>query len=143
MLKKRKDRRLNERLDQLGREMVRASATNEGVAEEASSSPFLYTRLRSRIAEERRRREEGEGWLAMLSVVWRTVPAMALVAVFAFVMFLFASAGTNNQYGLSDEALLGERNGSVEEVVFSDRQPLSRDEVLATIWDTDEQGASK
>ena len=143
MLKKRKDRRLNERLAKLGREMVRASATNEGVAEEASSSPFLYTRLRSRIVEERRRREEGYGWLALLPVVWRTVPAMALVAVFAFAMFLFASSGTSNQSGLSDEALLGERNGSVEQVVFSDRKSLSRDEVLATIWDTDEQGGSK
>jgi hypothetical protein len=143
MLKNRKDRRLNERLDQVGRGIIRASATNEGVAEEASSSPFLYTRLRSALMEERRRREEGESWLTMLSVAWRTVPAMALVAVFALAVFLFSSSSASNQNGFSDEALLGAPNGSVEQVVFSDRQPLSRDEVLATIWDTDEQGASK
>lgn len=143
MLNKKRDRRLNERLERLGREIVRASATDETAAEDASSSPFLYARVRSRIAEERKRREEGESWLAMLAVVWRTVPAMAMVAVFALTMFLFASQSANNQSGLSDEALLGARGAGVEQVVFADRQPLSRDEVLATIWDADEQGASK
>jgi hypothetical protein len=143
MLKRNKDRRLNERLDRLGRDIVRASAANEAAAEDASSSPFLYTRLRSRIMQERERREAGESWLAMLSVIWRTVPAMALVAVFALAMFLFASQGARSSSGFSDEALLDERNVGVEQVVFADRQPLSRDEVLATIWDTDEQGGSK
>lgn len=143
MLKKNKNRRLNESLDQLGRAIVRVSAANETEAEDAASSPFLYTRLRSRIAVERQRREEGEGWLTMLAVVWRTVPAMALVAVFALVMFLFSGTGASNQSGgFSDEALLGTRNGGVEQVVFADRQP-SRDEVLSTILGDDEQGASK
>jgi hypothetical protein len=143
MLKKQRDRRLNERLDRLGRGILRVSAANEREAEEAASSPFLYTRLRARLAEERKRREEGESWLTMLSVVWRTVPAMALVAIFALAMFLFSGSSVSNQSGgFSDEALLGTRNGGVEQVVFADRQP-SRDEVLSTIIGDDEQGASK
>lgn len=141
MLKRNEDHRLNERLDQLGRDIARASAANE--AEDASSSPFLYTRVRSRIAEERKRREAGESWLTMLGVVWRTVPAMALVAVFALVLFLSAGQSARSSSGFSDEALLGARDAGVEQVVFADRPPLSRDEVLATIWDADEQGASK
>jgi cytochrome P450 len=144
MIAKKKDRGHDERLDRLGREIVRASATNEREAEESATSPFLYTRLRSRIAEERARREEGESWLSMLAVAWRTVPAMALAAIFALILFL--SAGTDTTRApdnFSDEALLDTRDAGVEQVVFADRQTLSSDEVLTTILDADEQGASR
>jgi hypothetical protein len=143
MITRKKDNERDERLDLLGREIVRASSANEAEAEAAASSPFLYTRLRARIAQERERREEGESWLTMLAVIWRTVPAMALVAVFAFVLFLSAGRGTRTPVGANDYALLGEADAGVEQVVFADRQPLSSDEVLTTIMDADEQGASK
>jgi hypothetical protein len=143
MLKRNKDRRLNEQIDRLGREMVRVSAANEAVAKDASSSPYLYTRVRSRIRQERERREAGESWLTMLAVVWRTVPAMALVAVFALILFLSAGQSARSSSGFSDEALLDARDVGVEQVVFADSQPLSTDEVLATVLGTDEQGASK
>ncbi|MDT5123724.1 MAG: hypothetical protein QOC96_3206 [Acidobacteriota bacterium] len=123
--------------------MVRVSAANEAVAKDASSSPYLYTRVRSRIRQERERREAGESWLTMLSVVWRTVPAMALVAVFALILFLSAGQSARSSSGFSDEALLDARDVGVEQVVFADSQPLSTDEVLATVLGTDEQGASK
>jgi hypothetical protein len=141
MISKKKDHDGDERLDRIGREIVRASAVNETEAEQVATSPFLYTRLRARIAEERERREEGESWLTMLAVVWRSVPAMALVAIFAFVLFL--SAGTSTTGSFTDEALLGERDAGVEQVVFADSQPLSSDEVLTTILYEDEQGASR
>src|SRR5919206_2578362 len=85
-----KKRELEARLDRLGRTVVRAYASNEAEAEAAAASPFSYARLRARIAAEAARREEGEGWLAVLGVVWRAAPAMALVAVVAFALFLFA-----------------------------------------------------
>ena len=137
MVSKKKDRGLDERLDRMGREIVRASASNEPEAERVASSPFLYTRLRSRINAERKRREEGEGWLAMLGIAWRAVPAMALTAIFAFALF-WSSANlgtptTTTTASLSDEALFGSSDAEVERVVFADRQPLSSDEVLATI----------
>jgi hypothetical protein len=143
MITRKKDSERDERLDILGRKIVRASSSKEEEAEAAASSPFLYTRLRARIAQERERREEGESWLTMLGVAWRTVPAMALVAVFAFVLFLSAGTGTRAPVGSNDYALLGETDAGVEQVVFADRQPLSSDEVLTTIMDADEQGASK
>jgi hypothetical protein len=143
MITRKKDRERDERLDRMGREIVRASSANETEAEAAASSPFLYTRLQARIAQERRRREEGENWLTMLAVVWRTVPAMALVAVFAFVLFLSAGTGTRNPGSNNDYALLGETDAGVEQVMFADAQPLSSDEVLTTILDADEQGVSK
>ena len=135
MVSKKKDRGLDERLDRMGREIVRASAANDVEAERVASSPFLYTRLRSRINAEVKRREEGEGWLAMLAVAWRAVPAMALTAIFAFALF-WSSANLGvptATVALSDEALVGSSDAEIERMVFADRQPLSSDEVLATI----------
>jgi hypothetical protein len=141
--KKRDHHRSDEKLDRMGRAVVRASAMNEEVADAAASSSFLYARLRSRINAERVRREEGESWFALVSVVWRAVPAMALMAIFAFTLFLFTTLSGKGAPGvLSDESLLGRRDAGVERVVF-DRQPLSSDEVLATILNGDEREASR
>ena len=134
---------MDERLDQIGRDIIRASAMNEQEAE-AAASPFLYTRIRSRIDAERARREEGEGWLSMLKVAWRAVPAMALVALLSVVLFLSAGSGTNTLDGFSYETLLDTRDAGVEQVVFTDNQIASSDdEVLATILNEDDRGASQ
>ncbi len=139
--KKREDN-ASTRLDRIGQRLVRASAENLQEAESAATSPFLYARLRTRLSDERTRHEDKERWRALFGVVWRAVPAMALVAVFALVLFLFISF-TRTAGGYSDEALLDERDAGVEHVVFAtDRQQLSSDEVLATIYD-DERGASR
>jgi hypothetical protein len=144
MIPKKRDRQRDERLDRLGREIVRASAINTHEAEAAASSPFLYARLSARINAERARREEGERWFALLGVVWRTVPAMALMAVLAFALLLLsARRGTPAGGSFIDEALLGTRDASVEHVVFADRQPLSSDEVLATILNGEEREVSR
>ena len=135
-------------LDQIGRALVRASASNETEAEAVASQPFLYARLRTRIAAEEERRAVGETWLALLGVVWRSVPAMALVAVFAFILFWTSNlsngtSGTTTAVSpgvLSDEALMDTREAGIERVVFADRRALSSDEVLATILNEDERG---
>ncbi len=134
----------HERRDQLGQGIVRLSASNEAEAEEVASSPFLYARVRSRVADERTRREAGEGWLAFVGVFWRAAPAMALMAVIAFALFWSARAVAPSFSGLSDEALLAAHNeAGVEYVVFSDRKPLSNDEVLTSILDADEPETSR
>lgn len=144
MFGKKQHQEFEERLDSLGRELVRASARNDEEAEAVASSPFLYTRVSARIAAERARLEEGEGWLAMLGVVWRVVPAMALVAIFAFALFWTTSLSSPAAIAsFSDEALLGERDAGVEQVVFADRQPLSSDEVLATILSGEDAEVSR
>lgn len=143
MIGKKRERSSDERLDRLGRTIVRVSAMNEGEAEAVASSPFLYARLRSRIASEAVRRKEGERWFALLDVVWRAVPAMALVAVFALALFLSVSPGMRTQVGFIDEALLDARYAGMERVVFIDRQPLSSDEVLATILNGEQREASR
>jgi hypothetical protein len=124
-----------ERLERVAREVVRASAAGDvEAAAVAAAAPFLYARVRARIEDERRRREEGEGWLALFAVAWRAVPAMALVAVAALALFL--SSGANELtpgFGLGAEALLGERDGDFEQVLFADARTPSNDEVLSTI----------
>jgi hypothetical protein len=144
MAGKKRDSGLDERLDRLGREILRVSAANEAEADALDARPFLYARLRSRIAAERERREEGERWLPLLGIVWRAVPAMAMVAVFAFVLFWSTSMGAGSAGNLGVESLLGTRDAGIEQVVFADSQPLSSDdEVLATILNEDEQGVSR
>lgn len=143
MAGKKRDNGLDQRLDRLGQEVLRASSANEDAADALDAQPFLYTRLRSRIAAERERREEGERWLPLLGVVWRAVPAMAMVAVCAFVLFWSTSMGTRSAGSLGVESLLGTRDAGIEQVVFADNQPLSSDEVLATIINEDEQGVSR
>ena len=128
-----KKRELQGRLDRLGRTVVRAYASNEAEAEAASSSPFSYARLRARIAAEAARREEGEGWLAVLGVLWRAVPAMALVAAVAFALLLSAGTATQTSQGFSDDALLDGGGAGGEQVVFADARSISNDDVLETI----------
>ncbi len=144
MTGKQREQGKRDNLDRLGQRIVRAAADNQAEAERAAASPFLYTRLRARINEERTRREERERWRALFSVVWRAVPAMALVALFAILLFL-SSTLTRSLGGYPDEALFGERDAGVERVVFAaDRQPpASDDDVLATILNEEERGASR
>src|SRR5689334_20816587 len=139
-----KSRKSDERLDRAGRELVRASASDETETGAVASSPFLYTRIRARINAEREKRAARESWLAVLGVVWRAVPAMALVAVFALVMFL--STSLNRQAAAptaADYTLLGASNNEVENVVFADSRNMSSDDVLETIMSEDEQEAAR
>lgn len=136
--KKRKDS-LDDRLDRLGREIVRASAASEEDLESVVSSPFLFAVLRSRIASEHKRLQEGETWLTLLWVVWRSAPAMALVAVFAFVAFWSASLDTRTPVAFSVDSLLNTHDTGIGRVMFVDNGSMSSDEVLASILNEDEQ----
>jgi hypothetical protein len=123
-----------ERVERVAREVVRAASAGETEARAAADAPFLYARIRARIEEERRRREEGEGWLGLFGVAWRAVPAMALVAVFALGLFLSSGAGDLAPgFGLGAETLLAERDEEFEQVVLADTRTPSNDEVLSTI----------
>ena len=142
MLKRKTNPPLDARLDRAGREIVSA-ALSEAEAERVAASPFLYARVRARIAE-RERQETGENWLAMLMVAWRAVPAMALVALFAFSLFWFASFGSTPFGGLSDDAFFGGANDAgMARVVFEDRRPLSQEEIFSVIVGRDEREVTR
>jgi len=129
-------------LDRVGREVVRASASNEAEAEAVAAAPFLYARLRSRIAAERGRQEE-EWWRAALAVAWRAVPAMALVAVFALTLSLILSGGAGGGQSLTAGTFLSPVDVGVEGVVFDDELAASGDDVLATILGGEEREGAR
>jgi hypothetical protein len=120
--------------ERLAREVVRAAASaGEAEAEAVAASPFLYARVRARVAEERRRREEGDGWIGLLAVALRAAPAAVVAAAVALALFLSSGELSPAGGGLGDDALLVEREGDIEQVVFADARAPSPDEVLSTI----------
>lgn len=134
------NRQMNEQLDRAGKLVLLAAAADESETEAAASSPFLYTRLRAAIAEEHRREEAG-GWLSLLFVARRAVPAMALIAALAAVLTLWSAqlgAPTNN-IGLDDEAFFDSRDNGVEQSILAGNNSLSRDEVFGIVVDQNER----
>lgn len=132
----RANRQNQDKSDRAGRLVLRAAARNDEAADAAASSPFLYTRLRTRISEEQRRREEAGGWGALLLVARRAIPAMALVAILAAILTVW-SMQTNTTpvgYGLEDEALTDTRDPGIEQAIFN-RKALSPDEVFTIVVD--------
>lgn len=131
------NRQTEEGLDRAGRLVLLAAARNDDEVEAAASSPFLYTRLRAAIAEEKRRQEETGGWLSLLFVARRAIPAMALIAVFSAITMMWSiqPSAPAGLFGLEDEALSDTRDPGVEQTILS-RNTLSRDEVLGIVVDS-------
>jgi hypothetical protein len=125
-----------EELDRAGKLILMAATASESEIEAAASSPFLFTRVRAGINEERRRREESSGWLSLIQVAWRAVPAMALVAILAAVLTVWSSqSGVVSSPQADDEPLIGALDPGVEQTVLTSRNGLSRDEVFNIVLD--------
>lgn len=129
----------NERLDRVGRVLLRTAALGEGEVEEASSSPFLYARVRARIAAEQERRTAGENWLSLLAVARRAVPAMTLSAVIAFSAFWLG--GANTSLPADGDALIAAGEAPIDSVLMPGGETVSNDEILDTILSSDEAEA--
>ena len=125
-----------EKLDRAGKLILMAATASESEIEAAASSPFLFTRVRAGISEERRRREESSGWLYLIRVAWRAVPAMALVAILAAVLTVWSSQSVVvSTPQADDEPLIGALDPGVEQTVLTSRNGLSRDEVFNIVLD--------
>ncbi len=125
-----------ERLDRLGRTALRMSVLDEEEAAQLASSPFLYARVRARIAAERTRREATGGWFA---VARHAVPALALASMAACCLFwLAAGAGETPGRRFNLDAFFGAPDTGpdtgMDHVIFAERPPLSRDDALATLF---------
>lgn len=129
----RANRQNREQSDRAGRLVLLAAAQNDDEVEAAASSPFLYSRLRARIAEERRREPAGS-WGSLLFVARRAIPAMAMVAILAAILTVWTmqSSAPAPGYGLEDEALMDTRDPGVEQTVLI-RNSLTRDEVFSIV----------
>jgi len=125
-----------EELDRAGKLILMAAAASESEIEAAASSPFMFTRVRAGINEERQRREESNGWGSLIQVAWRAVPAMALVAILAAVLTVWSTRfGFVPTPPADDEALIGALDPGVEQTVLTSWNGLSRDEVFNIVLD--------
>lgn len=124
----------NEELDRAGKLVLKAAIAREADVEAAATSPFLFTRVRAAIAEEKRERQEAGGWVSMIRIAWRAVPAMALIALIAAVLTVWsAQAPVVTQ--TDDEPLIGALDPGVEKTVLNSRNGLTRDEVFNIVVD--------
>jgi hypothetical protein len=123
----------DDKLDLLARLVVRSAAPGAQGEAEAVAAPFLYTRIRARI-EEQKREQPDEGWRTLLAVAWRAVPAMAIVAALALTIMLWIGvSGARTSAQFSDEALVGAQGNGPVSVVLSEGDQLSRDDVFELV----------
>lgn len=128
------DPQKNKALDEAGKLVLKAATATETDVEAAATSPFLFTRVRAAIAEEKRQREDAGGWVSMIRIGWRAVPAMALIALLAAVLTVWS-----NQSAVAtqtdDEQLIGSLDPGVEQTVLTSRNGLTREEVFNIVVD--------
>lgn len=141
MLFDKRDQARDDRLDRAGSEFVRAASLSEFESDAAASSPFLYARVRARIDGEQQRMEKSVPALAMLSIAWRAIPALALVALVAvsalWVTTPAAPVGVQPAWVETDNVKLIATGGTC--ALSNDSEcAISREEVLATMFREEE-----
>ena len=118
-------------VDLAGRSVLLAAAGNDDAADAAAAAPFLYQRVRARIAAEKRRRDAEGNWVSLIFVARRAIPAMALIAILAAI-FTVWSMGRNTPStfdSLDEVAFSDNREPGVEQTIIT-RNGLSPDEVF-------------
>jgi hypothetical protein len=122
----------DEQLDRFGELILRAASADEQEIEAASTAPFLFTRIRARIAEGRR--EESTGWQSLPLIAWRAIPAMALIAMLAGGLTIWTAESNTTPvgFGIFEEALADTTNPGIEQAVLN-QNSLSRDDVLTIV----------
>jgi len=125
----------NEELDRVGRLVLKAATASEADTEAAASSPFLFTRIRAAINQEGREREESRGFLFLIQIAWRAVPAMAMIAIMAAALTVWSMKSSVVPVAQSeDEYLISPLEPGVEQTVLATRG-LSSDEVFNIVVD--------
>lgn len=122
----------DEQLDRLGELVLRAAAADEQEIEAASTAPFLFTRIRARIAEGQR--EESTGWQSLPLIAWRAIPAMALIAMLAGGLTIWTAESNTTPvgFGIYEDALTDTINPGIEQAVLN-QNSLSSDDVLTIV----------
>ena len=133
----------NEELDRVAKLVLKAAGASESDIEAAASSPFLFTRIRASI-NEGAEPEDSRGWLSVIQVAWRAVPAMALVAIMAAGLTVWSTSNAPVPVAQADdEPLIGALDPGVEKTVLASRNGLSREEVFNIIVERSYEANSK
>ena len=114
----------NEELDRVAKLVLKAAGASESDIEAAASSPFLFTRIRASI-NEGAEPEDSRGWLSVIQVAWRAVPAMALVAIMAAGLTVWSTSNAPVPVAQADDEPL---IGALDPGVASLTAPRARDQ---------------
>ena len=132
----------NEELDRVAKLVLKAASASESDIEAASSSPFLFARIRASINEGPE--QDARGWLSLIQVAWRAVPAMALVAIMAAGLTVWSTQTAPVPVAQADdEPLIGALDPGVERTVLASRNGPSREEVFNIIVERNYEANSK
>jgi hypothetical protein len=132
----------NEELDRVAKLVLKAASASESDIEAASSSPFLFARIRASINEGPE--PDSRGWLSLIQVAWRAVPAMALVAIMAAGLTVWSTQTAPVPVAQADdEPLIGALDPGVERTVLASRNGPSREEVFNIIVERNYEANSK
>ena len=138
-----KDSGLNEKLDRIGCELTRASVLTDQEAGDVATAPFLFTRVRALIEQERKQREAVRMWTGFRSASRKAIPAMVIVAALSLGLSLYTARNKTGNSAFSVDAYLGTNDAGIDNMFFAERRPLTTEEVLATIINRDEREAGK
>lgn len=131
-----------EGLDRVGRLLTNAATLSDAEIDEIAQRPFLFGRVQVRIASEMSESQRPN----LLAEFWAAsklaIPAMMLIAALSYGLSVYVGNKTTNS-AFSVDAYLGTSDSGMENVVFAERRPLTRDEVLATIIARDEREAGR
>ena len=132
----------NEELDRVAKLVLKAASASESDIEAASSSPFLFARIRASINEGPE--PDSRGWLSLIQVAWRAVPAMALVAIMAAGLTVWSTQTAPVPVAQTDdEPLIGALDPGVEKTVLASRNGPSREDVFNIIVERNYEANSK
>lgn len=130
-----------EQLDRVGRLVAKAGGLSESETSQIATGPFLFARIKTRISHEEKRLENRSLWTGFWPTSKRAVPAMIIIAALSFGLSLYMSGNKTQATAFSVDAYLRTNDTGFENIVFAERRPLTRDEVLATIISRDEREA--
>lgn len=132
----------NEELDRVAKLVLKAASASESDIEAASSSPFLFARIRASINEGTE--PDSRGWLSLIQVAWRAVPAMALVAIMAAGLTVWSTQTAPVPVAQTDdEPLIGALDPGVEKTVLASRNGPSREDVFNIIVERNYEANSR
>lgn len=77
----------NEKLDKLGKLLIKSAALNNEMADQAVNSPFLYSKLQANITTLKRSSEAKDNWFAIWSIARYAVPLMTFLAIITISSF--------------------------------------------------------
>jgi hypothetical protein len=139
---KEKDSVSRERLDRIGRRITNAAVLSKAESDEIVNAPFLFAKIRTRTAGQQLLESSGV-WSGFWQISKRAIPAMMILAAVSLGLSSYMTGNKTQPAAFSVDAYLGTNESGIENMMFAERRPLTRDEVLATIITKDEREAVK